>query len=637
MLAAILFLPLLGFLVNSAYIIAAKGKTSAAISGGIASAAIFGAFISAVMTFLTLTGLEGEGRVVESVLFSWIHAGGFDLPFVLRVDPLGSLMTLVVTGVGFLIHVYSTGYMSHDATPGKFFAYLNLFCFAMLALVMGGNLPILFLGWEGVGLCSYLLIGYWYEDPAKAAAGMKAFVVNRIGDLGFLAGIFFIFQAFGTLDFAQLKAIVHGGSVPLDPNMITAATLCLFVGAMGKSAQIPLYVWLPDAMAGPTPVSALIHAATMVTAGVYMIVRMNFMFSMAPITLSVISGIGAATALFAATIAIVQTDIKKVLAYSTVSQLGYMFMAAGVGAYTAAVFHLMTHAFFKALLFLGSGSVIHGMHEEQDIMKMGGLQKHMPKTFATFAIGTVAIAGIPPFAGFWSKDEILWSAFASHHGLGGPVLWIVGAITALLTAFYMTRLTCLTFLGEERFDHHHVHPHESPALMVVPLIVLAVLSIVGGLLGVPHYSVLEHWLEPVVGHHSLETAAPALEWVLMGVSTVIAFIGVGAGYTLYVKNPSAAQNMARSLAGAHRVLFNKYYVDEIYAALFIEPLKKISMVCWKIFDMIIVDGAVLGVARLSRMTGEVTRLLHTGSVQLYAAVMLVALTLFLGYLIHGIH
>jgi NADH-quinone oxidoreductase subunit L len=637
MLAAILLFPLIGFLVNSVAIAATKTKVSAAVSGSIATIAIFLSFVFSVSAFFGLTELSPESRVIEQVLFSWIHIGRFDLPFVLRLDPLSSLMTLVITGVGSLIHLYSIGYMGHDATPGKFFAYLNLFCFAMLALVLGGNLPILFLGWEGVGLCSYLLIGYWYEDSAKAAAGMKAFVVNRIGDLGFLAGIFFIYVMFNTLDFATLKQTITSGGAAIDVGLVTAATLCLFVGAMGKSAQIPLYVWLPDAMAGPTPVSALIHAATMVTAGIYMICRLNFMFSLAPITLSVISGVGAATALFAATIAIVQKDIKKVLAYSTVSQLGYMFMAAGVGGYVAAVFHLMTHAFFKALLFLGSGSVIHGMHEEQDIMKMGGLQKHMPKTFATFVVGTIAIAGIPPLAGFWSKDEILWNAFASHSGLAGGFLWFVGALTALLTAFYMTRLTCLTFFGKERFDAHKVHPHESPALMTIPLIVLAGLSIFGGFLGIPHNSVLEHWLEPVFGAHHIDTATPAMEWVLMGVSTVIALISVSAGYYAYVVKPEIPQRLYASMAGAHKVLFNKYYVDEFYDLILVRPLKSLSMFFWKIIDMIFVDGFVMGMARASRLSGEVARLFQTGSVQVYAAFMVVGMVLILGYFIYGLY
>lgn len=668
MLAAILFFPLIGFLINSILIASAPHKQKASVSGAIASSVLFASFVCAVACFVHLNQLEDHQRVIEETLFQWINVGGFHLPFVLRLDPLSSVMTLIITGVGFLIHVYSTGYMAHDATPGKFFCYLNLFCFAMLALVLGGNLPILFLGWEGVGLCSYLLIGYWYEDPAKAAAGMKAFVVNRIGDLGFLAGIFFLFGLFHTVDFAQLKLAASNHANVVDGSLLTIATLCLFVGAMGKSAQIPLYVWLPDAMAGPTPVSALIHAATMVTAGVYMICRMNYLFSLCPLTMQVISGVGALTAFFAATIAITQRDIKKVLAYSTVSQLGYMFMAVGVGAYVAGVFHLMTHAFFKALLFLGSGSVIHGMHEEQDIIKMGGLQKYMPQTFATFAVGTIAIAGIPPLAGFWSKDEILWNAFSSHHGLAGPALWLVGAATALMTAFYMTRLTCLTFLGEPRFnpktigshagkhhddhghshghghghDHHDDHApkagvHESPALMVVPLVVLAFLSVVGGFLGLPHYSWLEHWLEPVVGGHGVEEAASqSLEWILMGLSTCIAVLGVSSAYYLYVKNPKLPEKLKASLHSVYSVLFHKYYIDEIYDFLFVRPLQKVAHFFWKVVDVILVDGSVLGLAKLSQLSGEVARLIQTGAIQIYAAFMLMGIALLVGYFIYGL-
>ncbi len=651
MLTAIWLLPLLGFLINSILVLMKPKEQSAQVSGGIASGALFLSFVLSVLVFFQLHAMDEHSRVIQETLFQWISLKQLHIPFVLRADPLTSLMMLIITGIGFLIHVYSMGYMSDDATPGKFFCYLNLFCFAMLALVMGGNLPIMFLGWEGVGLCSYLLIGYWYEDPAKAAAGMKAFVVNRIGDLGFLVGIFLLFFLFGTLDFEALRhAVVGNGQsaatavtemLLMHPKLLTVATLCLFVGAMGKSAQIPLFVWLPDAMAGPTPVSALIHAATMVTAGVYMICRLNFLFTLCPLTLNVVSGIGAATALFAATIAIVQTDIKKVLAYSTVSQLGYMFVAVGVGAYGAGFFHVMTHAFFKALLFLGSGSVIHGMHHEQDITKMGGLSHHMPKTFATFAIGTVAIAGIPPLAGFWSKDEILWSAFSSHHGLAGPGLWAVGALTAFLTAFYMTRLTCLTFLGKERFEKngkHAVHPHESPNLMVIPLMILAVLSIFGGFLGIPHHSWLEHWLAPVVGSHSADAAeGGSMEWILMGVSSLIAVAGVASAYYVYVVKPEISKNLKTSLASAHGLLTNKYYIDEIYDAVFVQPLKKVSVLLWKYFDVLIVDGFVVGLGRVSRLSGEVSRLVQSGAVQLYAVAMLLGLGLILGYLVYGIH
>lgn len=634
MLGLMLALPLIGFLINGLF----GKKFPSKIAGSIASTMIFGSFVIAVMKFLELNGMEESHRVIDETIFQWMTVGDFSIPFKLVLDPFSSMMTLVITGVGFLIHVYSTGYMDHDATPGKFFTYLNLFCFAMLALVLGANLPILFLGWEGVGLCSYLLIGYWYQDTAKASAGKKAFVVNRIGDLGFLIGIFILFVMFGTLDFDSIKQGVAAKQAAGDLNirLLTAATMCLFVGAMGKSAQIPLFVWLPDAMAGPTPVSALIHAATMVTAGVYMIVRMNFLFSLCPNTQILISAIGAATALFAATIAIVQTDIKKVLAYSTVSQLGYMFMACGVGAYTAGYFHVFTHAFFKALLFLGSGSVIHGMHEEQDIMKMGGLKKYMPITYWTFMIGTIAIAGIPPFAGFFSKDEILWEAYSSHAGLGGPALWAVGAITALLTAFYMTRLTCLTFLGKPRFDSKHVHPHESPLTMTIPLMVLALASMLAGFVGIPGSSWLAHWLSPVVGeHHGGEH--DNMEYILMGVSVAIAIIGVSTAYYFYVKKPEVPKNFKEKFKGAYKVLLNKYYIDELYESIVVKPIYNISQVFWKVVDVVLVDGFIVGLGRASKAAGEVARLVQTGAIQVYAVFILMGLIATVGYLIYGIH
>jgi NADH-quinone oxidoreductase subunit L len=631
----ILLMPLLGFLINGVF----GSKFGAKLAGAIASFAVFVSFVMAVGRFTALGSLDPSQRFLEHVIFQWITVGGFSLPFVLRLDSLSALLCLVVTGVGTLIHVYSIGYMEHDRTPPKFFAYLNLFTFAMLALILGGSLPILFLGWEGVGLCSYLLIGYWYEDDAKASAGKKAFIVNRVGDLGFLLGLFTLFGLFGTLDFQQLKSAVQAAqsSGGIDVAWVTFATLCLFVGAMGKSAQFPLYVWLPDAMAGPTPVSALIHAATMVTAGVYMIARLNFLFVLAPTTMTVVSSIGAFTAFFAATIAVAQTDIKKVLAYSTVSQLGYMFMGVGVGAFTAGVFHLITHAFFKALLFLGSGSVIHGMHEEQDIMKMGGLKKYMPRTFLTFAIGTVAICGIPPLSGFFSKDEILFNAMISHQGAAGPVLWAFGAITALMTAFYMTRMTCLTFFGKPRFDEHKTHPHESPAVMVVPLVILAVLSAVGGFIGIPGASWLAHWLEPVVGAHAeLSASEHSLEYILMGVSSLIAVSGMAMGYYLYVLRPELPAKVMATFRAVNTVLLNKYYVDEFYDAALVRPIKAFSVLCWKYVDILFVDGAVLGVARLSRRAGNFGRNLHTGVLQIYAASMLLGLLAIVGYVIYGI-
>jgi NADH-quinone oxidoreductase subunit L len=642
MLALILAFPLIGFLINGLFGHKYPHKKAALIAGSIASGAIFCSFVVALSSFISLAGMDEHSKVIEQTVFQWITTGDFSVPFVLRFDPLTAIMCMVVTGVGFLIHVYSIGYMGHDRTPPKFFAYLNLFSFSMLSLVLGGNLPILFLGWEGVGLCSYLLIGYWYEDDAKASAGKKAFIVNRIGDLGFLIGIFILYKHFGTIDFAGLRTAVASAGQGIDVGVVTIATMCLFVGAMGKSAQIPLYVWLPDAMAGPTPVSALIHAATMVTAGVYMLTRLNFLFVLAPSTLMLVSGIGALTAIFSATIALTQRDIKKVLAYSTVSQLGFMFVAAGVGNFVAAIFHVMTHAFFKALLFLGSGSVIHGMHEEQDIMKMGGLKTHMPKTFATFVVGTAAIAGFPFLSGFFSKDEIMWSAFSSHHGLGGPWLWAVLAVAAFMTAFYMSRLTCLTFFGSERFDSHEVHPHESPATMVVPLIVLAALSVLGGYLGFPGHSWLEHWLSPVMGvagagaEHAAESSG-GLEYLFMAISSVIGLAGLGLGYFLYVKRPEVPKKIHESFGLAYKVLFNKYYVDELYQAVFVNPIKKLATVTWKYFDVIVVDGAVLMFARASKVAGDVGRLLQTGAIQIYAAFIILGLAATVGYMIYGIH
>jgi NADH-quinone oxidoreductase subunit L len=651
MLSLIPLLPLLGFLVNGTWYAfgqagEAKSKASAGVTGTIATLAIGGSFIVSVICFLRLFSLDPANRMLEEALFNWINVGNhLKLPMVLRIDQLTALFTLVITGVGTLIHVFSIGYMGHDKTPGKFFAYLNLFCFAMLMLVMGGSLPITFLGWEGVGLCSYLLIGYWYTDIEKAKAGKKAFVVNRIGDLGFLLAMFMIFQAYGTLDFAGLRYAITGGHpagafAGASPAEMTAICLLLFLGCCGKSAQFPLYVWLPDAMAGPTPVSALIHAATMVTSGIYLIARLNFMFILSPTALAVIAGVGVFTAFFAATMAIAQRDIKKVLAYSTVSQLGYMFLACGVGAFTAGVFHVITHAFFKALMFLGAGSVIHGMHEEQDIWKMGGLKKHMPQTYLTFAAGWLAICGILPFAGFFSKDEILWEAFASPYG--SVVLWAIGFGTAMLTAFYMTRLFTLTFLGKERFDPHHVHPHESPMSMVVPLQILAVLSIVGGFMGIPHLSWISHFLEPLIpahppmpaGHEGAHHVAPALEWVLMALSLAGAAAGIFFGLKLYSNLGKVAELQKRFLP-VHRLLENKWYVDEVYDALIVRPIGVISNLTWRLLDVGVIDRIVVGFGRASAWSGQTLRVIQTGSIQVYAMMLLVGVLLSVGYLIYG--
>ncbi|MEO5970642.1 MAG: NADH-quinone oxidoreductase subunit L [Bdellovibrionia bacterium] len=662
MLALIPLFPLIGFLINGTWYAfgqapAGRRKAGAQITGVIATIAIFLSFVVSSILFSQLLGMDAEHRAIEQVIYPWISIGNFKLDMVFRLDSLSTLFTLVITGVGTLIHIYSIGYMSHDETPGKFFSYLNLFCFAMLMLVIGGSLPILFLGWEGVGLCSYLLIGYWYQDEEKAKAGKKAFVVNRVGDFGFLLGMFLIFATFGTLDFEALKTLfVHGALPPgVDGSTITAICLLLFVGCMGKSAQIPLYVWLPDAMAGPTPVSALIHAATMVTSGIYMVSRLNFLYSLSPTALSVVATVGAVTAFFAATIAVVQTDIKKVLAYSTVSQLGYMFLGCGVGAYSAGVFHVITHAFFKALLFLGAGSVIHGMHEEQNILKMGGLKSKMPRTFLTFAIGWLAICGIPPFSGFFSKDEILWQAYSSPHG--SVFLWALGAMTAVMTAFYMTRLFYLTFLGESRFkaathqqqghkhddghghkqDHAHgaIHVHESPFSMVVPLMVLAFLSAFGGFIGIPHLSWLEHWLEPLIPtHEATGNVAAGMEWLLMAVSVAGATIGVFGALKLY-RNLPAVNELTKKLSPVHRLLENKWYIDELYEGLIIRPIRKISELLWTVVDVGIIDRLVLSFGRVSTWTGETARVAHTGAIQVYALALLLGILAIAGYLIYG--
>lgn len=656
MIAWIPLLPLIGFLINGLWYAGFQAppgakKAHAGVPGAIASLAIFGSFIISVICFVQMLGMPPESRVIEQQLFNWMSMKGFTLDMALRMDALSVLFSLVITGVGTLIHVYSIGYMGHDETPGKFFAYLNLFCFAMLMLVLGASLPILFLGWEGVGLCSYLLIGYWYQDNEKASAGKKAFIVNRVGDLGFLLGMFLIFTTFGTLDFVALKEAFGATGATVAATTMTMICLLLFVGCMGKSAQIPLYVWLPDAMAGPTPVSALIHAATMVTSGVYMVARLNFMYTASPTAMSVVATVGGLTAFFAATIAFAQTDIKKVLAYSTVSQLGFMFLACGVGAYVSGVFHVITHAFFKALLFLGAGSVIHGMHEEQNIMKMGGLRSKMPRTFFVFTVAWLAICGIPPFSGFFSKDEILWLTFAGEHG--SKVLWALACLTAMMTAFYMTRLWSLTFLGKPRFDEkkmgaHHGHGghddhghghskggvHESPMVMIAPLGVLAVLSAIGGFMGIPHMSWLEHWLSPVVPSSHHYTVEGWVEWPLMAFSVVIALAGIFGALKIY-KNLDVAEGLKRRFSGLHKALENKWYVDEIYEAAIIRPIQSLARGTWKIIDVGVIDRVVVGFGRVSQRAGQTVRVIQTGSIQVYAFVVLVGIVASAGYLIYG--
>ncbi|MGK5083576.1 NADH-quinone oxidoreductase subunit L [Bdellovibrionota bacterium FG-1] len=655
MLALIPLFPLIGFLINGVWYAGAQApvghrKAGALIPGVIATLAIGASFVVSLLLFVQLQGMGEEHRVIEQHLFHWVTIGsGFNLDMAFRLDSLSTLFTLVVTGVGTLIHLYSIGYMGHDATPGKFFSYLNLFCFAMLMLVIGASLPILFLGWEGVGLCSYLLIGYWYTDMDKAKAGKKAFIVNRVGDFGFLLGMFMIFNHFGTLDFAQLHDLIaQGHGAGADVNTLTVICLLLFVGCMGKSAQIPLFVWLPDAMAGPTPVSALIHAATMVTSGVYLVSRLNFMYSLAPLALNVVAVVGAFTAFFAATIAFAQKDIKKVLAYSTISQLGYMFLACGVGAYTAGVFHVITHAFFKALLFLGAGSVIHGMHEQQDITQMGGLRKYMPITYGTWLLGWLAICGVPPFAGFFSKDEILWQAFSAPHG--STALWFMGFLTAIMTAFYMTRLTYLTFWGTERFDakkiglshghddhgHGHAGVHESPWAMTVPLIVLAGLSAVGGFMGIPHHAWLEKWLEPVIPvHEGLSGVGAGMEWVLMAASVAGALLGIAIAFNVFKDLAKAAAYKVR-FASVYKVLENKWYVDELYEAVIIRPIQALSKGLWKSIDVGVIDRVVVGFGRISEWTGQTVRVIQTGSIQIYALSLMIGVVATVGYLIYGL-
>ena len=656
-------LPLLGALINGSYSFSGK-KLVRPVVHWIACGSIFLSFLLTIAAFLHIVGLPGEERHLTLNLFPWLDLANAKADVAFLIDPLSLTLMLIITGVGFLIHLYSVGYMSHEPSYARYFSYLNLFCFAMLTLVMGENLFMMFVGWEGVGLCSYLLIGFWFTDKEKAQAGMKAFVVNRIGDFGFIIGFLLLFwtlQGLGrpTASFAELREVAPllAGQSWMGVPVVTLVCLFFFVGATGKSAQIPLYVWLPDAMAGPTPVSALIHAATMVTAGIYMIGRMSFLFSMSPTALAVIATVGFSTALFAAVIGFAQNDIKKVLAYSTVSQLGIMFGAMGVAAYTAGIFHLMTHAFFKACLFLGSGSVIHAMSGEQDIRKMGGLKSYLPITYKTFFIATLAIAGIFPFAGFFSKDEILWHAF-NHN----PLLWAMGLLAAAGTAIYMFRLVTLTFYGENRSDEKTKHPiHESPLTMTIPLMVLAALSILGGFLGFPHHSILEHWLEPVLVAPAEEAsmAPQVVEYLLMILSLGVATAGCYTGYLLYTRRRDIPEMIVKKFPLLHRVVEQKFYVDEIYQIIFVKNLLRLnnflasfdmrvvdgivnfSAVLTKVsaffsawFDKTFVDGSVNFVADLASWSGAGLRKMQSGRIQAYlyyamGAVLVVLLYRFL--------
>lgn len=625
LIAILLLSPFVGFLLNGTRF----KSQNYILAGTIATLAVAISFICSIMLFTELVALPVEGRRLAANYFEWIAVDKFKINAGFVVDQISSIMILIITGVGSLIHLFSIGYMHHDKGVTKYFAYLNLFVFNMLILVLGDSLLTMFVGWEGVGLCSYLLIGFWFNDSAKAAAGMKAFITNRIGDAAFIIGMFILFTTFGTLNMHELNMLAPTTLEASWLGAVTLGTLMLFIGATGKSAQIPLYVWLPDAMAGPTPVSALIHAATMVTAGVYMIVRLNPIFVAAPNTMMVIAIIGAATAVLAATIGLTQFDIKKVLAYSTVSQLGYMFLAVGVGAFGAGMFHLMTHAFFKALMFLGSGSVIHAMHEEQDIRKMGGLKKYLPITHATFFLGWLAIIGMPPFAGFFSKDEILWNAFSSS--AGHPLLWVAGVMGAALTAFYMTRLMALTFWGSSRVDKK-IHPHESPLLMTIPLMVLALLSVVGGWVGIPHViseyighipNFWEHWLSPLIRElpqveGAVHESQEALEFGLMGVSVGIASLSALAAYIMYTKKEGAADKVAKAFGPVYDLVNNKYLVDEAYFAGIINPIVAGSKNLWLYIDVNLIDRTTYKISDLVRGGGAFVRSLQNGNMQQYA-------------------
>jgi NADH-quinone oxidoreductase subunit L len=661
--------PFLGFLVNAFF----GKRLPKSVSGGVACLVMLLSFAVSLLEVMRLIGMDAGAREINQTVFTWIASGDFVIDAAFRLDPLSAVMILVITGIGSLIHIYSTSYM-HEETDSEFaryFSYLNLFVFFMLLLVLGSNVLLMFVGWEGVGLCSYLLIGYYYVKKSASDAANKAFIVNRVGDYAFILGSLLLFVTFGTFDFKEIAEAVAALPPEVTFGTISIITLLLFIGATGKSAQIPLYTWLPDAMEGPTPVSALIHAATMVTAGVYMIARNAELFAHAPIVLNIIAIVGVTTALFAGTIGLVQNDIKRVLAYSTVSQLGYMFLAMGVGAFGAGIFHLYTHAFFKALLFLGSGAVIHALHGEQDIRNMGGLKNYLPVTYWTFIIGAIAIAGIPPLAGFFSKDEVLFYTFYNGH----QWLWVVGLITSLLTAIYMWRLVHLTFHGAPRFkvaadgahtpeperspershagthpsavpkdalpDHGHgahggvIHPHDAPMPMAIALVLLAVGSVIAGFIGIPHalggHNVLGEWLAPVVGAHGpaeagaaasaeYEAAKIALERQLMVMSSMLALFGVFLAWFIWLKRPEIATSMSNRFAGLHRLLLNKYYVDEFYDVTIVQPVKIVSEDgLWRGMDTRVVDGAVNGSGQIVAGLSAVLRLFQSGSVKAYAA------------------
>ncbi len=617
-------LPLIGFIVNGL----GRDTFSKGMIGTVGSAVVLISFVCSCFLFSEVYQARqaGQAGIIEQHVFDWIAVGNLKIGLSFLVDPLSAIMLLIVTGIGFLIHVYSMGYMHHDIGFGKFFSYLNLFIFFMLLLVLGSNYLVMFIGWEGVGLCSYLLIGFWYKNTSYTNAAKKAFVMNRIGDLGFLLAVFLILGTFGSLEFSTVFPAAKNFAV--GDITVVSITILLFIAATGKSAQIPLFTWLPDAMAGPTPVSALIHAATMVTAGIYMIARSNILFILSPFTLHLITVIAICTALLAAAIALTQNDIKKVLAYSTVSQLGYMFLGLGVCAFTGAFFHVLTHAFFKALLFLGAGSVIHGMSDEQDMRKMGGLKKAMPITYLTMLMGTIAIAGIPPFSGFFSKDEILAGAFAAS-----PVLWGLGFIGALMTAFYMFRMLFMTFSGTFRGTQEQMHHlHESPKSMTTPLIVLAILSVIGGIINLPAVLGGNHWLEdflaPVFSEgkaimpstHHLEHST---EYLLMGVSVVGVLIMVALAFNKYVKRQQLPEEGEGTRGFLGNLSYHKFYVDELYDSLIVRPINWLSAFFGNVVDQRGIDGVVNGAGKATFDTGKVLRLLQNGNVGFYLLMMVI--------------
>jgi NADH-quinone oxidoreductase subunit L len=626
--------PLLGSLINGFW---RRGLSETGV-GYVACGAVALSFLCSVLAFLELLSLPPAGRLVEVVVYRWVASGDFQATMGFLLDPLSAVMILVVTGVGLLIHVYSLGYMHGDEGFQRYFAYLNLFVFAMLLLVLGNNFLLMFLGWEGVGLCSYLLIGFWFTRQAAADAGKKAFIVNRVGDVGFIIGVFVIFVSLGTIQFTEVfdraaQQLVPGGVV------VTAIALLLFLGATGKSAQIPLYVWLPDAMEGPTPVSALIHAATMVTAGVYMVARCSVFYLMAPAAATVVVVIGLATALLAAAIALVQTDIKRVLAYSTISQLGYMFVACGVGAFGAAIFHLATHAAFKALLFLGAGSVIHALNGEQDIRRMGGLKDHLPVTYATFLIASLAIAGIFPLAGFFSKDEILWAALTE----GNFLIWAVAAAVAVMTAFYMFRLVFLVFhrpsVGGGSLTHH---PHEAPPSMRVPLMILAGLSAVIGFIGIPIIegaNLIRAYLAPVFSRYPLPPELvphavhrPGLELVMLLISLALAIAGILLAMYIYLLDPALAERLRLQFQRLYRLLVDKFYVDEVYDRFVVEPIKRASGWLWSEVDVAVVDGAVNRAGDVVQRDSAWLSRIQSGFVRNYALSIFFGAVVVIGYL-----